>query len=179
MYDIVSKQAVDTANYSIEELTRLHDRAHFSYGVAELGQYLKKDARRHNDSGFNYTKVLVENGKSDIIGFYSFAAASLSPQSFPSDRQHTLPRYEIPCFRLTRFGIDMKYQKSGFGAYLLSCALRHAVELSNSIGSYAVVVDAKNEEVKSFYLKHGFYPLSGLLLYLPIKEIKAMVAALG
>ncbi|MCK9547948.1 MAG: hypothetical protein RBS49_03410 [Sphaerochaeta sp.] len=60
---------MDTANYSIEELTRLHDRAHFSCGVAELDQYLKKDARRHNDSGFNYTKVLVENGKSDIIPF--------------------------------------------------------------------------------------------------------------
>jgi len=167
---------VDTENYSIEELTRSHDRTGFSCGVVELDQYLKKDARRHNDAGFNCTKVLVENGKNDIIGFYSFAAASLSPQSFPLDRQHTLPRYEIPCFRLTRFGIDLKYQKNGFGAYLLYCALKHAVELSNSIGSYAVVVDAKNEGVKSFYLKHGFHPLSGLLLYLPIKEIKAVLA---
>ena len=167
---------MDTKNYSIEELTRSHDRARFSCGVVELDQYLQKDARRHNASGLNYTKVLVENGKNDIIGFYSFAAASLSPQSFPPDLQHTLPRYEIPCFRLTRFGIDLKYQKSGFGAYLLYCALKHAVELSNSIGSHAVVVDAKNEGVKSFYLKHGFYSLSGLLLYLPIKEIKAVLA---
>jgi hypothetical protein len=164
---------VDIENYCIEELSRVHDRTGFSCGVVELDQYLQRDARRHNVSGFNYTKVLVENGKNNIIGFYSYAAASLSRQSFPTDQLNKLPNHEIPCFRLTRFGIDIRYQKSGFGVYLLYCALKHAVGLSSSIGGYAVVVDAKNEGVKSFYIKHGFYPLSGLLLYLPIKEIKA------
>ncbi|MBI9095081.1 MAG: GNAT family N-acetyltransferase [Sphaerochaeta sp.] len=160
-------------NYSIEALSRAHNRTGFSCGVVELDQYLQKDARRHNSSGFNQTKVLVETGEKAIIGFYSYAAASLARQLFPRDKQNSFPNYEIPCFRLTRFGIDKRYQKSGFGSYLLYCALKHAVELSSNIGSYAVLVDAKNEEVKSFYIKNGFYPLSGFLLYLPIKEIKA------
>lgn len=164
---------MDYEDYSIEELSRAHNRTGFSCGVVELDQYLQKDARRHNSSGFNQTKVLVETGKKAIIGFFSYAAASLSRQSFPSDQQNILPNYEIPCFRLTRFGIDKRYQKSGFGSYLLYCALKHAVELSSNIGSYAVIVDAKNEDVKSFYIKKGFYPLSGLLLYLPLKDIKA------
>lgn len=164
---------MDYENYSIEELSRAHDRTGFSCGVVELDQYLQKDARRHNSSGFNQTKVLVETGKNTIIGFYSYAAASLARQLFTSDQHNSLPNYEIPCFRLTRFGIDKRYQKSGFGAYLLYCALKHAAELSRNIGSFAVIVDAKNEEAKSFYIRNGLYPLSGLLIYVPIKEIKA------
>jgi ribosomal protein S18 acetylase RimI-like enzyme len=165
---------VEVTKYSIEKLSRSHNRDDFSCGIVELDNYLKNDARRHNSSGINHTKVLVEKGCKDIIGFFSFAATSVMRESFPMDKK--LPNYDIPCFRLTRFGIDLRYQKKGLGEYLLFCALIHASEMSQNIGAYAVVVDAKNESAKSFYRKNGFYELSGLIVYLPIKEISRVMS---
>jgi ribosomal protein S18 acetylase RimI-like enzyme len=156
--------------YTLEVLTRSHNRGDFSCGILELDDYLKKDARRHNTLGINHTRVLVENGSKNIIGFFSFAAAAVSQDCF--NNEYGLPNYDIPCFRLTRFGIDQKYQKKGLGEYLLFCALKYANELSQNIGAFAVVVDAKNESAKSFYIKHGFYELSGLVVYLPLKEFR-------
>lgn len=161
---------METERYCLEVLSRSHNRDGFSCGIVELDDYLKRDARRHNASGLNHTKVLVEKDSTDIIGFFSFAAASVSRESFPKD--YKLPHYDIPCLRLTRFGIDQRYQKKGFGEYLLFCALKHASKTSQNIGAYAVVIDAKNEKAKSFYTKFGFYVLSGLIVYLPMKELR-------
>jgi hypothetical protein len=57
--------------YTLEVLTRSHNRGDFSCGILELDDYLKKDARRHNTLGINHTRVLVENGSKNIIGFFT------------------------------------------------------------------------------------------------------------
>lgn len=170
---------MDVQRYSIEELSRKHNRNGFFCGIDELDEYLKKDARRHNSVGINSTKVLVEKGCKDIIGFFSFAAASVSPKTFSVGEKSKLPNYEIPCFRLTRFGIDGRYQGKGFGAYLLYCALKQANEMSQNIAAYAVLVDSKSEAAKAFYLKHGFQTLSGLIVYLSMKELRGILSTLN
>ncbi|MFA7224852.1 MAG: GNAT family N-acetyltransferase [Sphaerochaetaceae bacterium] len=157
-------------------MSRSHDRSNFSCGVEELDEYLKKNARRHNKENLNQTKVLVEKGSKDIIGFFSFAATSVASKSFETTEGNKLPNYEIPCIRLTRFAVDKQYQNRGLGRYLLGCALNHALKVSQEIGIYAVIVDAKDDYVKSFYLKNGFYSLlSGLIVYLPLKEIRESI----
>lgn len=163
---------MDISQYSIEMLARNHDRDEFSCGVSELDEYLKKFARKHNTDGLNSTWVLVEKNSPRIIGFYSFAAATVIQDTFPDPVKSKLPNYDIPCFRLTRFGIDSRYQGQGLGAFLLFKALHHAKMVSEQIGAFAVVIDAKNDNVKKFYMYHGFKELSGLLLYLPTKELK-------
>ncbi len=60
---------METERYCLEVLSRSHNRDGFSCGIVELDDYLKRDARRHNASGLNHTKVLVEKDSTDIIGF--------------------------------------------------------------------------------------------------------------
>jgi hypothetical protein len=60
---------------------------------------------------------------------------------------------------------------------LLTQALKKAVEVSASVGLYAVLVDAIDEKAKSFYVKYGFIPFEGhpLTLFLPLATIKAAI----
>jgi GNAT superfamily N-acetyltransferase len=66
-------------------------------------------------------------------------------------------------------------QGKGLGEQLLRSALWHCVNLSKEIGLFSVIVDAKHEKAKAFYLKYGFRELMGqsLSLYLPVSSIIA------
>ena len=57
---------------------------------------------------------------------------------------------------------------------LLAFALRLAVEFSQRVGFYAVVVDAKHDKAKAFYVRLGFVACvdNPLCLYLPVATLK-------
>jgi hypothetical protein len=61
--------------------------------------------------------------------------------------------------------------------WLLTQALKKAVEVSASVGLYAVLVDAIDEKAKSFYIKYGFvsFNFHPLTLFLPLATIKAAI----
>lgn len=159
-------------NFVVEDITRNHDRNSFSCGIVELDNYLKYDARRHHQEGFNHTQVLTNGTSSQILGFFSFAAASLSSDYFENGRVSKLQNYDIPCLKLSRFALDQRYHGQGLGQFLLVCALKHACKVSQKIGAYAVIIDAKNDFAKSFYIRNGFDELKDMIIYLPIKDIR-------
>lgn len=61
----------------------------------------------------------------------------------------------------------------------MAFALHLAVEFSQRVGLYAVVVDAKHDKSKAFYLKLGFIACvdNPLCLYLPIVTLEQSIAA--
>ena len=63
--------------------------------------------------------------------------------------------------------------------HLLSFALQIALEFSEQVGVYAVVVDAKNERAKASYSRLGFSESldDPLCLYLPIAMLKKAVTS--
>ncbi len=73
--------------------------------------------------------------------------------------------------------MDARHQGSGIGQDLLAFALRLAVDFSQQVGLYAVVVDAKHDKEKSFYVKLGFLTCldNPLCLYLPISTLEQSV----
>jgi GNAT superfamily N-acetyltransferase len=74
---------------------------------------------------------------------------------------------------LGRFAIDKKYQGQGLGEKLLMAAFSKVIDIAQDAGGYCLVVDAKNEDVKNFYLKYGFKAFAGniLRLYLPFTPL--------
>jgi len=66
----------------------------------------------------------------------------------------------IPCVLLARLAVATWAQKSGLGADLLSDAIRRATLASEVVGARLLLVDALNDEARSFYLHHDFVPLS-------------------
>jgi len=71
--------------------------------------------------------------------------------------------------------MDKKHQGKGIGKILLIDALKRSYEISQKIGSFAVVVDPMDEESESFYKKYDFLtlPNSGKM-FITIKTLKVL-----
>ena len=118
--------------------------------------------------------ALAEDGVT-VTGFVTVSAGQIATTSLPS--QLKLPRYPAPILRIGRLAVDARHQGEGIGRYLLAFALRLAVAFSQRVGLYAVVVDAKHDKAKAFYMKLGFIACvdNPLCLYLPIATLEQAI----
>ncbi|MFO1267978.1 MAG: GNAT family N-acetyltransferase [Rubrivivax sp.] len=94
----------------------------------------------------------------------------MAAQVMPS--QLKLPRYlHLSLHRSS--GRQAGIQGRGIGQDLLAFALGLAVEFSEKVGLYAVVVDAKNDRVAAFYRKLGFEATldDPLCLFIPVSKL--------
>ena len=150
-----------------------HDRAAFDCGVPELNAFLKNQASQYIKRGMCAVHVFSEG--SVVIGYYTLSSLSLKPTTFPTNITKRYPqKLSIPCWLLGRLAVDIKFKKQKFGVRLLMAAFSQILELEQRAGGYCLVVDAKNEGIKPFYLKFGFKPVldDELRFYLPISSIK-------
>lgn len=143
----------------------------FDCGVEELNTYLKRFAKKNDKIGIGRTYVLIDNARS--LGFYTVSMAQIEFKSLPKPLQEKLPRYPIPAIRIGRLAIDRSAQGQRLGEFLLMDALTRCLRVSEEIALFSVIVEAKNDRSKDFYLKYGFIPLQDqdLSLFLPISTI--------
>ncbi|MFA6013535.1 MAG: GNAT family N-acetyltransferase [Gallionellaceae bacterium] len=160
---------------TIQLLGAAHRREGFDCGEAALNDFLLRHAGQQQRRGFGKTYIaLAEDGVS-VIGFVTVSAGQVATTSLAS--QAKLPRYPAPILRVGRLAVDVRYQGQGVGQDLLAFALRLAVEFSQRVGLYAVVVDAKHEKAKVFYMKLGFIACvdNQLCLYLPVATLEQSI----
>jgi GNAT superfamily N-acetyltransferase len=161
-FDVLEEQLLDSNR---------HDRLSFSSGVAELDEYLHRFALQQSKRGIAVVRVLIDTEKPNtILGFYSLSAAQIDAAQFDAQTQKKLPRYPVPCFRLGRLATNAAHQGQGLGRILLGCAVDRCLIAKQTVGAYALVVDAKGEQAKSFYRHYGFTPCldSPMILFLPM-----------
>jgi ribosomal protein S18 acetylase RimI-like enzyme len=60
---------------------------------------------------------------------------------------------------LGRLAVSKDFRGRGIGELLLLDAFRRVLANTQEIGSAVVVVDAKDERAREFYLRHDFIPL--------------------
>ena len=151
-----------------------HDRASFSCGVAPLDRYLHtqagQDARKHIAAPF--VLVLPDGG---IAGYYTLSATSIALPDLPLAIARKLPRYPlIPATLLGRLAVDRRYRGAGHGRFLLADALFRSA--ANEIASFAVVVEAKDDDAVRFYLRESFLPFPDRpsKLFLPMADIAVL-----
>jgi len=140
----------------IGELSSHHDRAAFDCGEPVLNQFLQRLARQQSARDFSKTYVASPPDAPQILGFYAISSGSIDFANWPPTLR--LPRYPVPVARLGRLAVDKLAQGQGVGAALLSHAVNSALMLSEQIGLYAMVVDAKDDAAAGFYTRHGFEP---------------------
>jgi GNAT superfamily N-acetyltransferase len=163
--------------FNIQSMSRHLDLGSFDCGSQALNDYLQKYARQNHDRNISKTFVAVEKGKSrKVFGFYTLVASEIDAKTIPSTHSKHLPRYPVPAVRIGRLGVDKRHKGQGIGGELLWDALGKANRLSDEMGIYAVVVDAKDEKAVHFYHKYGFVPLSNnpKTLFLPVETIKIL-----
>jgi len=167
-------------DWVLEILIKKHDRSNFDCGEPDLNQYLKKFARQNIEKNLSKTFVAIVP-PNKIIGFYSFSAGSVGFETLPQELYKNLPKYPIPIVRLSRLAVDKTVQGKGLGEGLLMDAFQRCVNFSKEIGIFGLIVDAKHEKAKKFYLQYGFHELTNqpLTLFIPTKTIKAMMVENG
>lgn len=151
--------------------TGLHDRSGFDCGVAVLNEYLQRYADQQRRRGVSSVFVLTDSESPRcILGYYTLSAAEVESGSLSPTEQKRLPRYPVPCFRLGRLAVDRRQKGRGLGRLLLGCALDRCLMAREQVAAYALLVDAKDEAARQFYLHHGFMGFSDspMNLYLPL-----------
>ncbi|MDE2589790.1 MAG: GNAT family N-acetyltransferase [Patescibacteria group bacterium] len=158
---------------------KTHEIKDFTCGVKELDRYLKEKAGQDIKKSVSAVYILRENGSNKVLGYFTLSSYSIVLTDLPSSITKRLPKYpSIPTTLLGRLAVDSSFQGKGLGEYLLMDALKRSYDLSRKIGSFAVIVDAKNKENRSFYERFGFNPFKNksVTLYLPMNTIKELIS---
>lgn len=160
---------------AIQLLGAEHRREGFDCTDTSLNEFLLRQAGQQQRRGFGKTYVTLADDGLSVIGFVTVSAGQISTNSLPA--QSKLPRYPAPILRIGRLAVDVRHQGKGIGQDLLAFALRLSVEFSQRVGLYAVVVDAKHDKAKAFYVKLGFIACvdNSLCLYLPIVTLEQTI----
>ena len=149
-----------------------HELAHFDCGESALNDWLRQRALR-NESRFSRTYVACA-GK-HVASYYCISAGAVERTAAPAKLRRNAPD-AIPVSVIGRLAVTREFQGRGLGADLLADALRRIVLASQSIGIGAVLVQAKDEAARSFYLRCAEfleYPADSRTLFLPIGTLVA------
>jgi GNAT superfamily N-acetyltransferase len=159
----------------IRLLSAEYRRDGFDCGDAALNDFLIRQAGQQQRLGFGKTYVALADDSVSVIGFITVSAGQIATALLPAKSK--LPRYPAPILRIGRLAVDTRHQGKGIGQDLLAFALRLAVEFSQRVGLYAVVVDAKHSKAQMFYVKLGFIACvdNSLSLYLPVATLEQSI----
>ncbi len=147
-----------------------HDLADFDCGDPQLNDWLRQRALK-NESRFSRTYVVCEGRR--VVACYCVSAGAVERAAAPGKLRRNAPD-AIPVSVIGRLAVDRQYAGKGLGADLLADALRRITLASQSIGIAAVLVHAKDEAARRFYLHCAEfieYPDDSRTLFLPIETM--------
>lgn len=169
-----------SAPFHLEALDVHHDRLAFACGEAVLDRYFQtqvsQDVRRRVANCF----VAVEVATGQVAAYYTIASTSIPTPDLPVEDAKRLPRYPtIPAVRIGRLAVDLRFRGCGLGKSLLADAALKAMAAAPA--SFALLVDAKNDQAVDFYRHHGFRSLIGSpsILFLPLATAEKILLGLN
>jgi len=148
---------------------KVHNCGNFDCGTPELNDYLVRRATQDRRRNITQVYVLVDpDDPATVLGYYTLSAAQVDVDQLSEPERRRLPRYPIPCFRMGRFAIEQDLQGQGMGKIMLGCAVGRCLQVREEVAAFALIVDAKDIDAKSFYEHFGFVAFADkpLSLYL-------------
>lgn len=158
----------------VEILGPHHDRSGFESGIEPLDRYFLTQAGQDVRKNMAAPFVLVLSDGT-VAGYYTLSSTSVNLAELPEQVARKLPRYPlVPATLLGRLAVDRRHQGKGYGRFLLADALYRIVR--SEIASFAVIVEAKDDNARSFYERESFLPLPDqpMKLFRPISDIEKL-----
>ena len=151
----------------------------FSCGHAELDEWFTKYALINQNSGM--VTVFTSEIDGEIAAFYALSAGQVNHRSAPVRVTKAIPKHPIPVVILSRFAVDKKYQRMGLGrAMLRDLLIRISNLASDEIGVRALLIHAKDENARAFYMAQAEFepsPTDSMHLYLLMKDLRRALRA--
>lgn len=149
-----------------------HDLTQFDCGEPALNDWLRHRALR-NESRFSRTYVVCLDKR--VVAYFCISAGAVERELAPKKLGRNAPN-TVPVSVIGRLAVSREFAGKGLGADLLADALRRIAIASQTIGIGAVMVHAKDESTKRFYLRCAEfieYPEDSRTLFLPIDTVIA------
>ena len=157
-----------TAPHSI---TATHDLSGFDCGVPVLNDWLRERALK-NESRFSRSYVVCDGAR--VAGYYCLSAGAVQREAAPGKLRRNAPD-AVPVSIIGRLAVDRGYAGRGLGASLLADALRRIARAAQSIGIAAVLVQAKDEAARAWYLAQAEwleFPAGSRMLWMPVRVVE-------
>lgn len=167
---------MSAAYESVRKLTVVDAVDGFDCGHLALNQFLQRYALVSQKANSAQTYVCCRAG--EVVGFYSLAVGSVDPESAPARVMKGLARHSVPVMILARLAVDKEHQGKGLGKALLKDALLRTAQAADIAGIRCLLVHAKDDPARQWYLSWEFEPspTNPYHLFLMLKDLKALLA---
>lgn len=159
-------------------LSSEHVVSGFRCGRQSLDEWLKRYSLINQRSGMTTTFVLTVDDTNDVVGFYSLATGGVDHQDAPARVARGLPKHPIPVIILARLAVHEDHQGRHLGRALLRDALVRVSNAADEIGVRALLIHAKDEDAREFYLAQAEFessPIDSLQLFLILKDLRKSI----
>lgn len=148
----------------------------FDCGQPALNQFLQRYALVNQKANSAQTYVCCQSG--EVTGFYSLAVGSVDADLAPNRVTKGLVRHPVPVMILARLAVNAQHQGQGLGRALLKDALLRTARAADIAGIRCLLVHAKDEAARQWYLSWEFEPSPSdpYHLFLLIKDLKSLLA---
>lgn len=162
--------------WTIELLTRRHDRKDFDCGEPSLDDWLKTKSTPWSKKGLSRVFVATHGSSPDVLGYYTLSSHQVEYEALPEEGRQHLPKIDIPAVLLGRLAVHRSVRGRGLGRYLLFDAMKSALLVADRIGITVFEVEALNDAARAFYTKCGLISLQDdeRHLFLPIEQIRRL-----
>jgi len=156
------------------------DTSQFSCSENDLNEYFRKYALSNHLNKIS-TCILV-SFETSLVGFFCWSSCAVDKASIAAQDAKGLPRYPLPAIKIGRLAVDRNHTGKGIGGFILKHIFEKAIEYSKKDEYPAfsfLLVDAKTEKAKQWYLSYGFKSFLDKpeSLYLPIKTLLKAIAS--
>lgn len=161
--------------YKTVPLGTTHKREDFSCGKEPLDLYFKRQVSQDIKRKLSACFVLEGDSKT-VKGYYTLSNNSVPLAIVPEAIRKKMPASynNLPTTLLGRLAVDIRFRRLGLGELLLMDALKRCYDLSEQIGSMAVIVDPLDDEAATFYKQYGFIALESGRMFLPMKTFASL-----
>ena len=146
----------------------------FTCGVKFIDAYLRQG---YDLEEANFARLFIAvdaADKTQVVGYYALHMMHIEARQTPATISRNLhPDAVIGAAKVVNFAVRKDFQSSGIGTDLFRSALKRVKDVSKDVGTWAVVLDALNDDAERFYRRFGFDTLvsNTRRLYLPVSAI--------
>lgn len=161
----------------LRKLEAQDDVDEFSCGQPDLDEWLKRFALVNQRASM--CTVFVTLSAERVAGYYALATGGVERAEAPNRVTQGTPNHPIPVILLARLAIDTSFQKRGLGCALLRDALIRVASAADEIGIRALLVHAKDEKARDFYMAQAEFepsPTDPLHLFLLMKDLRKLLS---
>lgn len=163
---------------TIEKLAAHHALDSFESGKSALDQFLKRFALTNQKAGSAQTYVIC-GGANEVVGYYSLCVGAVEHATASERVRKGLANHPVPVMILARLAVASAEQKRGLGKALLKDALLRTAQAAEIAGIRALLVHAKDDEARQWYMNFDFEESSTdpYHLFLLMKDIRTILTA--